>query len=112
MSPFQRPATVSDAARSTTITATRPLERAQLVWRRAVTLSDAAEDRDPFEVTLDLLRTAHHGPSTMLHALAYGRAQLIKRPDDKVVREAVHLLEGTIAWLGREVDESEVGNRP
>ena len=27
-----------------------------------------------------------------------------------VVRKAVHLLEETIAWLGREVDESEVGS--
>ena len=111
MSPFQRPATISDTARpTTTITSTRPLERAQLVWRRAVTLSDHTAERDPFEVILDLLRTAHHGPSTMLHALAYGRAQMDERPDDPVVREAVHLLERTIAWLGREVDESEVGS--
>lgn len=111
MSAFQRPATVPDLARPTkTITSTRPLERAQLVWRRAVTLSDGDEKRDPFEVSLDLLRTAHHGPSTMLHALAYGRTQMRKRPDDPVVRSAVQLLERTIAWLGREVDESEVGS--
>jgi len=46
----------------------------------------------------------------MLHALAYGRTKMGKRPDDPVVRKAVHLLEETIAWLGREVDESEVGS--
>jgi hypothetical protein len=85
------------------------LERAQLVWRRAVKLADPTKDRDRFVVMLDLLRTAHHGPSTMLHALALGRALQRATPEDPVIRSAVHLLARTVAWLGTRIDEGEVG---
>jgi hypothetical protein len=87
----------------------RPLERAQLVWRRALTLSNPAESHDRFVVVLDLLRTAHHGPSTMLHALAIGRARQRATPGDVATRDAVRLLARTIGWLGRRTDEGEVG---
>ena len=71
----------------------RPLERAQLVWQRAMTLSAADPSREPdrFVVVLDLLRTAHHGPSTMLHALALGEAQQRATPDDIPTRKAALL---------------------
>jgi hypothetical protein len=89
----------------------QPLERAQVVWRRAVTLSNADRDRDgePFGIVLDLLRTAHHGPSTMLHALALGREQQRVAPGDTRVQDAVHLLSRTIEWLGKRTEDDEVG---
>jgi hypothetical protein len=86
----------------------QPLERAQLVWRRAVTLGGRGQD-DRFKVVLDLLRTARHGPSTMLHALTLGRAQLRATPDDVATQDAVHLLTRSIAWLGKRTDAGEVG---
>lgn len=88
-------------------TAIRPLERAQLVWHRAVMLS--AADRDQFVVVLDLLRTAHHGPSTMLHALALGEAQQRATPDDVPTRKAVGLLSSAVTWLGKRTEAGEVG---
>ena len=78
----------------------QPLERAQLVWRRAVTLSASGRDGERFGLVLDLLRTAHHGPSTVLHALALGREQQRVAPGDLRIREAVRLLARTTEWLG------------
>lgn len=87
----------------------QPLERAQLVWLRAVTLSTPPAEQDRFVVMLDLLRTAHHGPSTMLHALAIGQAKERDTPDDTTTRDAVTLLARTIAWFGQRTEAGEVG---
>jgi hypothetical protein len=99
------------AGRGPTAAAPRPLERAQLVWQRALTLArrGASEDRDRFAVMLDLLRTAHHGPATMSHALALGEAHGRDTPGDPATGDAVRLLAGTIAWFGRPTDDGEVG---
>jgi hypothetical protein len=87
----------------------QPLERAQVVWQRAVTLSAPGRDNEPFGPVLELLRTAHHGPSTMLHALALGREQQRITPGDPRVRDAMRLLSRTIEWLGKRTDDGEVG---
>ena len=88
---------------------TRPLERAQLVWRQALRLAGSGRDPEPFEVVRELLRTAHHGPSTLLHALNLGRAQLLADPGDATAQDAVRLLSRTVSWLGSRPDEAEVG---
>jgi len=88
----------------------QPLERAQLVWQRAITLSRPGPDRDRFVVMLDLLRTAQHGPSTMLHALALGEAQERAAPGDIAVRDAVRLLFRTITWFGKRSEHHEVSH--
>jgi hypothetical protein len=87
----------------------RPLERAQLVWRRAVTLSTPGQEGERFGPVLDLLRTAHHGPSTMLHALALGREQQRIAPHDRRIGDAVRLLARTTEWLGSRAEDNEVG---
>jgi hypothetical protein len=79
------------------------------VWRRAITLSGRGHDDDRFKVVLDLLRTARHGPSTMLHALSLGRAQLRATPEDVATQDAVNLLTKSIAWLGKRTDAGEIG---
>jgi hypothetical protein len=93
-------------------TVARPLERAQVVWERAVHLAGpagpAAGD-DDFLVALDLLRTARHGPSTMLHALTLGRARQQEHPADPVLRDAVRLLARATTWLGSRPTDGEVG---
>jgi hypothetical protein len=89
----------------------RPLERAQLVWLRAMTLSRADHDQDRFRVMLDLLRTARHGPATMRHALALGEAHERDAPRDAVTRDAVRLLTSTIDWFGNKAERHEVGGR-
>ena len=89
--------------------AVQPLERAQLVWRRAVALSSSEREDERFGIVLDLLRTAHHGPSTMLHALALGREQQRLSPGDPHIQGAVRLLARTIEWLGKRTEEHEVG---
>lgn len=91
-----------------TLAPPRRLERAQLVWLRAVSLSRTDQERDRFVVVLDLLRTARHGPSTMLHALALGHAQQRATPGDPTTRDAVRLLSRTIAWLGKRPEDAEV----
>lgn len=74
-----------------------------------MTLSGSDQGRDRFVVVLDLLRTAHHGPSTMLHALALGEAQQRATPDDVPTRKAVRLLSRSVTWLGRRTEDGEVG---
>jgi hypothetical protein len=86
-----------------------PLERAQVVWLRAVELADSAGEDDDFLHALDLLRTALHGPSTLLHALMIGRARHRDRPADPVVRDAVRLLSRATAWLGSQPTDGEIG---
>jgi hypothetical protein len=86
-----------------------PLERAQLVWRRAVALSTSERDDERFGMVLDLLRAAHYGPSTMLHALALGREQQRISPGDVHTRDAMRLLARTTEWLGKPTDQGEVG---
>jgi hypothetical protein len=87
----------------------RPLERAQVVWQRAFALSTAPWDDEGFGTVLDLLRAAHHGPSTMLHALALGREQQRAAPRDLHIQRAVRLLARTVEWLGKRTEENEVG---
>jgi hypothetical protein len=87
----------------------RPLERAQLVWQRAVHLADSAGEGDDFLVALDLLRTAHHDPSTMLHALMLGRAGHRDQPEDPALRDAVRLLARAATWLGSRPTAGEIG---
>jgi|SoiMethySBSTD1v2_1073268.scaffolds.fasta_scaffold3042030_2 hypothetical protein len=106
MTKTREPTTLRSAGPAT---AAPPLERAQLVWRRALTLSGRSHDDDRFKVVLDLLRTARHGPSTMLHALTLGRAQLRATPEDVATQDAVNLLTRSIAWLGKRTDAGEVG---
>jgi hypothetical protein len=86
-----------------------PLEHAQVVWRRAVELTGSSGEDDDFLDALDLLRTARHGPSTLLHALMIGRARHRDRPADPIVRDAVRLLSRATAWLGSQPTAGEVG---
>jgi hypothetical protein len=89
--------------------AVEPLERSQLVWRRALALARKDPSHDHFVESLGLLRAARHGPSTLRHALTLGRAEQQAAPDDIPTRDAVQLLERTVAWLGAPVDRGEVG---
>jgi len=77
----------------------RHLERAQVVWQRALEL-DALERQDLFAVALELLRTAHHHPTAMAHALTLGRNQLRSDADNLDVRGGVDILKRTLAFLG------------
>jgi hypothetical protein len=97
-------------AASREATTVQPLERAQVVWRRALALARSNRSRDRVLPSLDLLRAARHGPSTMIHALTLGRAQLAAAPRDVPTREAVRLLTCTIAWLGKPVEQDEIGS--
>lgn len=99
----------NDGLGTTEAAVVRPLERAQLVWRRAIVLARSEQPSHRFVASLDLLRTAQHGPSTMLHALGLGRTQQQAAPDDIPTRDAVRLLTHTISWLGRPTDADEVG---
>lgn len=84
----------------------RPLERAQVVWQRALNLAGRLERRDPGELALDLLRAAHHDASTMAHALALGRARLAD-PDDADIAGGVGVLEGAVRFLGTRPDRRD-----
>ena len=75
-------------------------ERAQLVWRRALELAGHRAVHDPFENALDLLRAAHHDPTTVAHALTLGRTHLRADAHDFVARAATGVLEGAINALG------------
>lgn len=103
------PSDVDVGPRSTEALAVRPLELAQRVWQRAVTLARSDLDADRVTAPLDLIRTAHLGPSTLLHALRLGREQQRATPADVPTRRGVQLLARTIGWLGRPTENDEVG---
>lgn len=104
MSPTNRP-----RSRRAAPGVVKQLEPAQVVWQRAVELANAGGDRDDFALALDLLRSARHSPSTMHHALMLGRARHRARPADRVLDDAVGLLERGTTWLGSQPGDREVG---
>jgi hypothetical protein len=77
-----------------------PLEPAQLVWRLARTMGERRTLHEPFADALDLLRTAHHHPAAMSHALTLGRTHLRVHPGDTGARAGAGILEAAIAFLG------------
>ena len=81
---------------------TRPLQRAQLVWRRAISVVEPLDQHDVLAVVLELLRTAHHDVATMSHALTLGRARVREHPADVVARQGTRVLEQAIAFMGVE----------
>jgi hypothetical protein len=87
------------------------VERAQLVWRRALELARSEAPRDRFGLALDLLRAAHHDPATMAHALALGRRHLRAHAADPVARGAASVLEAAITFLGVRPRQNEVTGR-
>src|ERR1019366_777112 len=68
------------------------LERAPFVWSRALELAGPSEREDLFRLALELLRSAHHDPTTMRHALALGRSWTRLHPSDATAALAVGLL--------------------
>jgi glutamate/tyrosine decarboxylase-like PLP-dependent enzyme len=84
----------------TLLTPGRPLERAQLVWRRAQERSRSIEEYDAPAEALGLSRAAHHDAATMSHALGLGHERVRRRPDDTAARRGVRALERAIAFLG------------
>lgn len=77
-----------------------PLERAQLVWRRARAMGGGRGRHDSFADALDLLRAAHHDPATMSHALTIGRTHLRAQPGDADAQAGAEILESAIGFLG------------
>jgi hypothetical protein len=89
----------------------RPLERAQLVWERAHTQPIPSNGHDRFAVALDLMRMAHHDPSTLSHALAIGRNARSRAVGDVSVDAAVQLLERAVAFVGVKPEVDGAGGR-
>lgn len=83
-------------------------QQAQAVWYAAVDLADGAAD-DSVADMVTLLRTAGFHPSTLQHALALGRTQLRREPDDHRLRHGRHLLVRATEWLGSRRPAGEVG---
>jgi hypothetical protein len=82
----------------------KPLERAQLIWRRAVQLADPAQQLDRSAVTLHMLSAAGYNITEMAHALTLGRTHLLTDVDDLYACRAVRILERSIAFLGAKPD--------
>jgi hypothetical protein len=80
-----------------------------LVWSRALELAGPSEREDLFRLALELLRSAHHDPATMRHALALGQTWADAHPDDPTAAQAAGLLERTITFLGVRPRDGEVG---
>jgi hypothetical protein len=91
---------MSPAGTPKLIPVVRPLERAQVVWGRALDLAESGQQHDPFGRALDLLRAARHDPATMAHALAIGRTHLRAHPGSTVAEAGAGILESAIAFLG------------
>ena len=102
--------TVRTAPATKAAAAGRPLERAQLVWRRALELADPVAPDDRFVLAMDLLRAAHHDSSTMAHALSIGRTQLHAHPGDASAVGGVKVLEAAIVLLGVKPRTNDVGS--
>ena len=84
-----------------------PLERAQVVWRRAIELGGTLVGHDPPEAALDLLRVALHDVSTMAHALALGRTRLRGDTDNTEVAGGVDVLQRAVRFLGARPDRCD-----
>lgn len=95
----RRPAS-RDAVASSQPRVASPHEWAQLVWRRALAMGGGLARHDPFADALDLLRTAHHDPATMSHALTIGRTHLRADPGDPDAAAGAAILEAAIDFLG------------
>ncbi len=88
--------------------AVRPLERAQLVWRRALELADPLAQRDQFAIALDLVRAAYNDPAIMAHALTLGRTYLRAHADDAFALGGARILEAAITFVGVEPRAGDV----
>jgi hypothetical protein len=88
----------------------KPKERAQVVWARARELVDPLERHDSFAVALDLLRTAHHDPTQMAHALRIGRTHVRGDANDTAAAGGVRILERAIKFLGVKPTAGEVAD--
>lgn len=82
--------------------------QAQAVWHAAVELAGGPTHDAPNDV-LTLLRAAGFDPSTLGHALALGRTQMRREPDDRRLRHGRRLLVRATEWLGFRHPAGEVG---
>jgi hypothetical protein len=78
----------------------KPLQIAQVVWRRALELTDPLVPRDPLAGMLEVLRAASHDVTTVAHALTLGRTQVREHPTDLLARLGTGLLERALAFMG------------
>jgi hypothetical protein len=85
----------------------RPVERAELVWQRALDIAVGREPRDQSDRAVELLQTALNDPSTMAHALSLGRTHVRRNADDVVARAGVTILDAAIGFLGAKPHDSE-----
>lgn len=76
------------------------MERAQLVWKRAVELAAEHGDADMDATSLDISRVAEQDTTIVAHGLAIGRTHLQDHPLDMGARRARRLLEAVVARLG------------
>jgi len=78
----------------------RPPERAQLVWRRVLALTEPGAPEGPHAIALDLLAAAHYDPDTMTHALSLGHTYLEAHPGDGAAQSGANVLRAAIKLLG------------
>jgi hypothetical protein len=78
----------------------QPLQQAQIVWRRALDVSDPVKAHDALAAALELLRSARHDGALLAHALLLGRTRVRDHPQDIKARRGVTVLERGIAFLG------------
>jgi hypothetical protein len=89
--------------------AERPLERAQVVWARAIELAVPLRWKR-FGVTISVLRAAEHDSAVLAHAVVLGRSHVRDHPSDEVGMRAIRLLERAIRFLGVKRHSGEVGS--
>jgi hypothetical protein len=89
----------------------RPIEQAQVVWRRALELSDPLRAHDALAAALELLRSARHDGAVLAHALVLGRTRVRDHPEDTGARGGVKVLERGIAYLGVKPEAGSVRRR-
>ncbi len=79
--------------------ATPRRQRTPLLRRRPLELAELGALHDPFEVVRDLLRVAHHHPSTVAPASSFGLRPRPLHADDVAGRAAAKTRDDAIAFL-------------
>jgi hypothetical protein len=74
-------------------------DRSELVWQRALALTEASAHNDPLAVAVAIFQTSRHEPFVLRRASVLGRARVAAAPGDREVLEGSRVIDVATALL-------------
>jgi hypothetical protein len=74
-------------------------DRTELVWRRALALTEASAHNDPLAVAVAIFQTSRHEPVVLRRAARLGQERAAAAPDDREVVEGSRVIDVAAALL-------------